>query len=89
MASLESLTFRLAQSADLRTVFAADPDAALAAWDPGQDDTHRASLHRLCSPLAFPAPSLLQQLLGDGPDDPGDPRHWTMPLASRLAPSRE
>ena len=78
MSSLESLAFRLAQDADFRAAFAADPDAALAAWDPVLDDTHRSTLHRLCSQLALPAGSLLQQLLGDGPDDPDDPWIWTM-----------
>jgi hypothetical protein len=78
MSSLESLAFRLAQDADFRAAFAADPDAALAAWDLVLDDTHRATLHRLCSQLALPGDSLLQQLLGDGPDAPNDPWIWTM-----------
>jgi len=78
MSSLESLAFRLAQDTDFRAAFAADPDAALAAWDPVLDDTHRATLHRLCAQLALPGELLLQQLLGDSPDDPDDPWIWTM-----------
>ena len=78
MSSLESLAFRLAQDTDFRAAFAADPDAALAAWNLVLDDTHRAILHRLRSQLALPAELLLQQLLGDGPDAPDDPWIWTM-----------
>ncbi|MGD8794280.1 MAG: hypothetical protein PVF47_17145 [Anaerolineae bacterium] len=84
MCSLESLAFRLAQDTDFRAAFAADPDTALAAWDPVLDDTHRATLHDLCAQLALPGDSLLQQLLGDGPDAPDDPWIWTMAPCLRV-----
>ncbi len=82
MSSLESFAFRLAQDADLRAAFAADPKAVLAACDLALGDAHRSTLARLCSQLALPAESLLKQLLSDTPDDPNDP--WLWAAASSL-----
>ncbi|MCL7453313.1 MAG: hypothetical protein M8467_09715 [Anaerolineae bacterium] len=78
MSSLESLAFRLAQETDFRTAFAADPQATLAGCGFVLDDAQRSILNHLRSQLALPAESLLQQLLGDDPDDLDTPWRWAM-----------